>query len=95
MAKISVRVYGNNKEIDIALDDGVLIDDWRDISASECLAMGYGSFKVNGTNLILITEAADQIILEGNPFEGAESGNAEVSFTNGSCNGSGWKWKKL
>ena len=94
MAKVKIRIYRNeSEEIKIELDSGLLINDWRDLSASDCLTMGYGGFKINGATLILGNEAADKIVLDGNPFEGAISGSAEVSFTKTSCNGNGWEWE--
>lgn len=96
MSKINVRVFRSAKEIiDFALDKGVMIDDWKDTSASECLEMGYGGFKIIGNSLKLSNEAADVVTLDSNPFDGATSGSVSVNFAETKCNADDWKWKRL
>ena len=96
MAKIKISVYrNNNEEIKIELAESP--NRWKDLSGSDCLESGgTGNFKIKDGNVIMQSYGASEIVLYGNPFEDAVVGNSEVSFfTNETCNGSDWKWKKL
>lgn len=91
---ISQTGYGTIK---IEADDGIIIDDWKDLSAPSCLIVPNGSFKIQATEAVFSSGGIVNFKLLGKPFDApvGGTGDAIIELFDNGCTNLGWTWKVI
>jgi len=81
--------------IKIQADKGLLIKDWKDLTAPSCLAIGVGRFTIEDNETNFFGDGVGVVFrMFGEPFDvepGAE-GSASLVLTKHDCYDNGWRW---
>lgn len=98
MAKYRFDIsYPGSDTIKIEADDGLIIDDWTDLSAPSCLIPGMGRFKIEPTAAVFSASGVEAFRLLGQPFNMAsdDTGRAVIELAESGCASEGWTWKRV
>lgn len=83
------------KTIQIAADDGIIIDDWKDETAPSCLVFGAGRFRIEDSKTVFFQDGSgDVFVLMGKPFGADQSGSARLLLIENGCDADGWLWTR-
>ncbi len=81
--------------IRIAADDGLIIDDWKDLTTPSCLAFGAGRFRIEDTKTVFFQDGTgDVFVFFGEPFGTDSAGNASLLLVETGCDQDGWTWTR-
>lgn len=84
------------KTIRIRADDGIVIDDWNDLTSPSCLVFGTGRFRIEQSQAVFYSVGSgDVFVLSGQPFGDDFSGTASLLLVEAGCDTDGWVWKRI
>lgn len=81
--------------IRIEADNGIFIDDWRELSGATCLIGSGGGFTINANESVFKSGGILNFRLLGKPFEADvdHTGDAYIELAEPGCPNDGWMWR--
>ena len=96
MAKFQFEITQSGYEtIKVEADDGILIDDWRELSEATCLIIGAGFFKRHPDKTVFSRDGEAVFTLNGDPLGSDTKGTATIELADNGCPEDGWSWRRL
>jgi hypothetical protein len=97
MAKREFAVTKLGKDtIKISADDGLIVDDWKDLTSPSCLVFGVGRFRIEDTKTVFFQDGTgDVFIFFGRPFGEDDTGEATLLLVEDGCDMEGWTWARI
>lgn len=85
-----------SSSIRIVADDGILIDDWKDVTAPSCLLFAAGRFRVAVAKTVFFQDGTgDVFVFMGKPFGSEQTGAAQLLLVEHGCDSDGWVWTRV
>lgn len=96
MAKYQFEIgQAGHETIRVEADDGILIDDWHELSEATCLIIGAGFFKRHPDRTVFGRDGQAVFTLHGDPLGSDTQGTAVLDLPDNGCPGDGWRWRRL
>lgn len=96
MAKMQFEItQAGHETIRIEADDGVFVDDWRELTANTCLIMSAGGFKRHADKTVFAHRGEPVLTLFGDPLGSDTQGTAVIDLADNGCPSQGWRWRRL
>lgn len=95
MAKFLLHISQTGHDtIKIEADVGIIIDDWKELTAQSCLIVPNGGFKIEANEVVFSSKKTLNFKLFGKPFEAdvGDTGDAYIELAKSGCPNDGWTW---